>query len=257
MRMADGRHEATVHNCQLLSFSLRCFSGWALQGHAVSGLQVNWQMLWADKRKRAGMRVLGWIVLAFAVLFPVGIFTGERAQVHAAPESFPHTKGSHAVPDDILSVTVQPVPVWAGCDSGSTVQKAERLLPECCVCQREPGSASRICMAGMSGTTSAASFVAARAWLQTLRPLLAMAAGAVTQVQTLVCQNAAFADNPYCKSRSIWKGIMTAVLPPLLLTLWQNMCMPQLVYRGAQVSLKWRPLSERFPAAIVILQRRA
>ena len=62
-----------------------------------------------------------------------------------------------------------------------------------------------------------------------------MAAGAVTQVQTLVCQNAAFAENPYCKSRSIWKGIMTAVLPPLLLTLWQNLCMPQLVYRGAQV----------------------
>ncbi|CAK0787362.1 hypothetical protein CVIRNUC_010582 [Coccomyxa viridis] len=104
--------------------------------------EVNWQMLWADKRKRAGMRVLGWIVLAFAVLFPVGIFTG-----------------------------------------------------------------------------------------------------AVTQVQTLVCQNAAFADNPYCKSRSIWKGIMTAVLPPLLLTLWQNMCMPQLVYRGAQYLCKKPSLS--------------
>ena len=81
-----------------------------------------------------------------------------------------------------------------------------------------------------------------------------MAAGAVTQVQTLVCQNAAFAENPYCKSRSIWKGIMTAVLPPLLLTLWQNMCMPQLVYRGAQVTPL--PLSERFPAAMVVSQRR-
>ena len=52
-------------------------------------MQVNWQMLWADKRKRAGMRVLGWIVLAFAVLFPVGIFTGECAQMHAAPASLP------------------------------------------------------------------------------------------------------------------------------------------------------------------------
>ena len=80
-----------------------------------------------------------------------------------------------------------------------------------------------------------ASYLAAKARLQTLRLLLAMAAGAVTQVQTLVCQNAAFADNPYCKSRSIWKGIMTAVLPPLLLTLWQNLCMPQLVYRRTHV----------------------
>ena len=76
-----------------------------------------------------------------------------------------------------------------------------------------------------------------------------MPAGAVTQVQTLVCQNAAFAGNPYCRSRSIWKGIMTAVLPPLLLTLWQNLCMPQLVYRGAQVPIKWHHLSDCFPAA--------
>ena len=60
-------------------------------------------------------------------------------------------------------------------------------------------------------------------------------AGAVTQVQNVVCSNAAFAGNPYCRSRSIWKGIMSSVLPPLLLTLWQNLCMPQLIYRGTQV----------------------
>ena len=71
-----------------------------------------------------------------------------------------------------------------------------------------------------------------------------MAAGAVTQVQSLVCQNAEFATNPYCKSKSIWKGIMTSVLPPLLLTLWQNLCMPQLVYRGAQVTPKQHFLSK-------------
>lgn len=39
--------------------------------------QVNWQMLWADKKKRASIRILGYLVLAFAVLFPVGIFTGK------------------------------------------------------------------------------------------------------------------------------------------------------------------------------------
>ena len=60
-------------------------------------------------------------------------------------------------------------------------------------------------------------------------------AGAVTQIQNVVCANAAFAGNPYCRSKSIWKGIMSSVLPPLLLTLWQNLCMPQLIYRGTQV----------------------
>ena len=66
--------------------------------------------------------------------------------------------------------------------------------------------------------------------------------GAVTQIQQVVCQNAAFAGNPYCKSHSIWKGILSSVLPPLLLTLWQNLCMPQLIYRGAQVLSALKPL---------------
>ena len=61
-------------------------------------------------------------------------------------------------------------------------------------------------------------------------------AGAVTSIQNVVCENAVFANNPYCRSRSIWKSILSAVLPPLLLTLWQNLCMPQLIYRGTQVS---------------------
>ena len=92
-------------------------------------------MLWADKKKRAGMRVLGWIVLAFAVLFPVGIFTGESAQVQAAPESLSHQVDSHAVSQDILTVTAQPVPVWAASGPGSVLQQVHRLAPECCVCQ--------------------------------------------------------------------------------------------------------------------------
>lgn len=54
-------------------------------------------------------------------------------------------------------------------------------------------------------------------------------------MQSLVCQQAIFASNPYCRSHSIWKGILSSVLPPLLLTLWQNLCMPQLIYRGTQV----------------------
>ena len=44
------------------------------------------------------------------------------------------------------------------------------------------------------------SFLAAgRVRLQTMRPSPAMAAGAVTQVQTVACRNAAIADNPYCR----------------------------------------------------------
>ena len=60
-------------------------------------------------------------------------------------------------------------------------------------------------------------------------------AGAVTQIQSVVCSNSLFSNNPYCRSKSIWKGILSSVLPPLLLTLWQNLCMPQLIYRGTQV----------------------
>ena len=44
---------------------------------ACESVQVNWQMLWAGKKKRTAIRLLGYLVLAFAVLFPVGIFTGE------------------------------------------------------------------------------------------------------------------------------------------------------------------------------------
>ncbi len=43
-------------------------------------MQVNWQMLWASKKKRATIRWLGYLVLAFAVLFPVGIFTGKHSE---------------------------------------------------------------------------------------------------------------------------------------------------------------------------------
>ena len=41
-------------------------------------------MLWTGKQKRATIRWLGYLVLAFAVLFPVGIFTGEHKQILSA-----------------------------------------------------------------------------------------------------------------------------------------------------------------------------
>ena len=42
-------------------------------------------MLWASKRKRANIRLLGYLVLAFAVLFPIGIFSGEHLRTHSRP----------------------------------------------------------------------------------------------------------------------------------------------------------------------------
>ena len=61
----------------------------------------------------------------------------------------------------------------------------------------------------------------------------------MTQIQNVVCSNELFAGNPYCRSKSVWKGILSSVLPPLLLTLWQNLCMPQLIYRGTQVEISF------------------
>ena len=43
-------------------------------------------MLWTGKHKRATIRWLGYLVLAFAVLFPVGIFTGEHKQILSATD---------------------------------------------------------------------------------------------------------------------------------------------------------------------------
>ena len=44
--------------------------------------QVNWPVLWTPKRMRAGLRVVGCIVLAITIAFPVGIFTGAAGSFH-------------------------------------------------------------------------------------------------------------------------------------------------------------------------------
>lgn len=59
--------------------------------------QVNWQMLWADNKKRNSMRILGYLVLAFAVLFPVGIFTG-GCLCHQSVSAAACVLPDHAVP---------------------------------------------------------------------------------------------------------------------------------------------------------------
>ena len=38
--------------------------------------QVNWAVLWTTRRKRAMLRLVGYIVLIVTIAFPVGIFTG-------------------------------------------------------------------------------------------------------------------------------------------------------------------------------------
>ncbi len=43
--------------------------------------QVNWQMLWVRRKKRFGLRILGYLLLTVTILFPVGIFSGESALI--------------------------------------------------------------------------------------------------------------------------------------------------------------------------------
>lgn len=43
-----------------------------------ASVQVNWQMLWVSRRKRAGLRIAGWLLLTVVIIFPIGIFTGEH-----------------------------------------------------------------------------------------------------------------------------------------------------------------------------------
>ena len=62
-------------------------------------------------------------------------------------------------------------------------------------------------------------------------------AGGVTNVTSTICKRAEFGASAFCRSDSRWKGVLTSVIPPLLLTLWQNLCMPQLIYRGTQVGV--------------------
>lgn len=63
-----------------------------LQGRCLCCAQVNWQMLWVGKRKRAGLRLAGWILLTVVIIFPIGIFTGENSPIVGAPHDVLHTK---------------------------------------------------------------------------------------------------------------------------------------------------------------------
>ncbi|BDA42899.1 probable CSC1-like protein ERD4 at C-terminar half [Coccomyxa sp. Obi] len=104
--------------------------------------EVNWQVLWVNRRKRIQLRFAGWVLLTVVILFPIGLFTG-----------------------------------------------------------------------------------------------------AVTTCTNAICTRQELADNVFCRSTSKFKSLITGVLPPLLLTLWQNLFMPQLIYLGAQLLCRKYSLS--------------
>lgn len=67
------------------------------------------------------------------------------------------------------------------------------------------------------------------------KPFWWLCIGAVTNITDAICKREQFANNIFCESTSKFKSLITGVLPPLLLTLWQNLFLPQLIYLGAQV----------------------
>lgn len=60
-------------------------------------------------------------------------------------------------------------------------------------------------------------------------------AGAVAQATVAICSNVdgKFYSAWYCSQNSTARAIVTAVLPSLLVTLWQTVVMPMLLYRCA------------------------
>lgn len=63
--------------------------------------------------------------------------------------------------------------------------------------------------------------------------------GAVAQLTVAICGSSGFFNNFYsswyCGSNSVWRSLVTGALPPILLTLWQALVMPNAFYRLAVI----------------------
>lgn len=66
----------------------------------------------------------------------------------------------------------------------------------------------------------------------------ACAAGVVAQVTVAICGNNSasnrFYSEWYCQRQSMGRSIITSILPTVLLMLWQNLFMPNALYRCAR-----------------------
>ena len=62
-------------------------------------------------------------------------------------------------------------------------------------------------------------------------------AGVVAQTTVAVCSaSSKYSWDWYCGQQNVARSLFTAVLPPLLLMLWQSLVMPNVLYRFAWVS---------------------
>lgn len=66
--------------------------------------------------------------------------------------------------------------------------------------------------------------------------LLCCGPGVVANVTVAVCNKSSrYYWGWYCSQKNVARSLFTAVLPPLLLMLWQSMVMPNVLYRFAWV----------------------
>lgn len=60
-------------------------------------------------------------------------------------------------------------------------------------------------------------------------------AGAVAQATVAICGNTSTSNilysEWYCQRKSLGRSIITSILPTILLMLWQNLIMPNALYR--------------------------
>ncbi|KAL0050236.1 hypothetical protein WJX82_006955 [Trebouxia sp. C0006] len=69
--------------------------------------------------------------------------------------------------------------------------------------------------------------------------------GVVANVTVAVCNKGSrYYWSWYCGQKNVARSLFTAVLPPLLLMLWQSLVMPNVLYRFAWIESKWPSLSQ-------------
>ena len=58
-------------------------------------------------------------------------------------------------------------------------------------------------------------------------------AGGVTNITNTICRTRALGDSLFCRQTPYARGLITGLLPPILLSTWNNVVMPNAFYSGA------------------------
>ena len=178
-------------------------------------MQVNWPQLWTPRRKRYMYRIAGYLLLIVTIAFPVGIFTGASSICY--PWSVCQAPQGNLVQADVRG----------GCQDRAPLPVLHNGNSLACSVQQRTMWLAKHQLLGRPQVCASV-----RPYKRACPPARA---GGVTNATAAICKRAQFAANAFCRPTSRWRGPLTSVIPPLLLTLWQNLCMPQLIYRGAQV----------------------